>query len=255
MGKNAIVSRFGAAFALAVALVFGCAFAALPGSAYAAGLVAGSYQVLDEMTAPTVSEVLTTGAGKLKVTISGAYNNADGYEYQVSLNSAFTNPKTALVATTATSSTKTFTGLKAGKKYYVRARQYGMVDGLMIATNWSAVKSGKTAIKNSKSKIMGVWKITGSNIASISSTIKHNKRISSSAKATLTFKKNGIIMLTDYDKSKSKLTNSWGKWIALTKTKGQTIYSGQKFAKITVTKKGKKLTLNANGNKIYCQKI
>ena len=255
MGKNIVASRFGAAFALAVALVFGCALAALPGTAYAEGLVAGSYVIADGMAAPTVSDVTTTGAGKLKVTISNGYNNASGYEYQVSLDSAFTNPKAELVSTTASSSTKTFTGLKPGKNYYVRVRQYGMVEGLLVSTGWSTVKSGKVAIKNKNSKIKGVWKITASNVASIRNTIKRNKRISSKAKATLTFKNNGVIILTDYDKTKTKLTSSWGKWIAMSKTKGNTIISGSKFAKITVKAKGKKLTLNANGNKIYCKKL
>lgn len=253
MLKTVSASRFGALFALVMALVFGCACAALPASAYAADLVSGSYVVNQEMSAPTVAEVVSTGAGKLAVKVNYGYSNGGGYEFQVSPSAAFTKYVSASVNTTLDNTSKVFSGLSKGKKYFVRVRQYATYEGQTVCTPWSSAKSATVAIKGKSSKIKGVWKITGSNVKSLSTIIKRNKRISSKAKATLTFKNNGVILLTDYDKSKTKLTNSWGKWVALSKTKGQTIKSGSKLATIKV--KGKKLTLSAGGSKIYCQKL
>lgn len=255
MGKTIAASRFGAVFVLVMALVFGCVCTAMPGKAHAANLTAGSYVVADVLDAPSISNAVSTGAGKLTVNVNSGYSDGIGFEYEASLNKAFTNAVRKTVAVSGSTSKTTIKGLKPGKKYFVRVRQLASYNNQTYCTPWSSPASAKVAIKNAKSKIMGVWKITGSNAAALSNIIKRNKRISSRAKATLTFKKNGIILLTDYDKSKTKLTSSWGKWVALSKTKGQTIVSGFKLANITVKSKGKKLTLNAGGKKIYCARL
>lgn len=223
-------------------------FAIAPQQAYADELVAGS--VVDEsVSGPEITSCLSTSTGKLTV-IFKAYSDIEGYECQIARDGSFSNNPATLKLT----STKVvLSGLAKGKKYFVRARAYATIDGVLTYSAWSSIKSAKIAIKNKSTKISGVWKITGSNIASLSTTIKYNKRISSRAKATLTFKPNGTIILTDYTKKKYNLKSSWGKWLALSKTSGYTVLADAKAATIKV--KGKKLTLKSGSSKIYCARI
>lgn len=242
--------------AVSFATLFACIIMGLwaiaPQQAYAAELVAGGVvdeSVVDEsVPGPEISSVASCSTGKLTV-IFKAYSDIEGYECQIARNGSFNNP----VTLESTSTKVVISNLAKGKKYYVRARAYATVDGVLTYSAWSGKKSAKVAIKNKKTKIKGVWKLTGSNIPSLSSTIKYNKRISSKAKATLTFKPNGKIILTDYNKKKYNLTSTWGKWLAVSKTSGYTVLSDTKNATIKV--KGKKLTLKSGSNKIYCKRL
>ena len=64
---------------------------------------------------------------------------------QYSTSKKFTSKttKTATVKSAKTSS-KTVSGLKKSKKYYVRVRTYKTVDGKKYYSGWSTVKAVKT---------------------------------------------------------------------------------------------------------------
>ena len=59
-------------------------------------------------------------------------------------------------------------------------------------------------------------------------------------------------MFKDYNKKTYKLSKSWGKWVALSKKKGQTVDAGVKSADISV--KGKTLIVKKGNMKIVCKK-
>ena len=86
----------------------------------------------------TLKSVKNVKGKKIKATwkkVSGI----NGYQVQYCLNKSFMNTKT--FQTTGT--TKTMTGLKKNKKYYVRARTYKRVGGKVYFAKWSAPKSVK----------------------------------------------------------------------------------------------------------------
>lgn len=65
-----------------------------------------------------------------------------GYQVQYSTNSSFKNAKSATVKG-ASKTSKKISGLKKGKKYYVRVRAYKTVNGKKVYGSWSAKKSIK----------------------------------------------------------------------------------------------------------------
>ena len=98
------------------------------------------------------------------------------------------------------------------------------------------VENAKT-IPQKKSKIAGTWKLLKSSMASTNQIIKHNKSISSKAKCTISFKKNGSMILKDFDGS----VNKSYRWVAISKKGGYLVYQGMLIAPIKV--KGKQLKL------------
>ena len=67
-----------------------------------------------------------------------------GYEIQVATNSTFTKNKKTVKVTGYKKVSKKVTGLKGGKKYYVRVRTYMTVGDTTYYSKWSAKKSAKT---------------------------------------------------------------------------------------------------------------
>lgn len=70
-------------------------------------------------------------------------NSAKGYELWYSTSGSFKNPVKRIYTSNKTVSKK-YTGLKTGKKYYVKVRSYKTVNGNKIYSAWSASKSIKT---------------------------------------------------------------------------------------------------------------
>lgn len=66
-----------------------------------------------------------------------------GYEVQLATNSKFTKGKKVVNIKGYAKTAKKVTGLKPGKKYYVRVRTYRVVDGKKIGSAWSKVKTAK----------------------------------------------------------------------------------------------------------------
>ncbi|MBQ3406220.1 MAG: fibronectin type III domain-containing protein [Lachnospiraceae bacterium] len=64
-----------------------------------------------------------------------------GYQIQTATNPSFTKSKTTTPVKGYKSSSKKLTGLKAGKKYYVRIRTYKTVNGKKYYSAWSKKKS------------------------------------------------------------------------------------------------------------------
>ncbi|MCD8008853.1 MAG: fibronectin type III domain-containing protein [Clostridiales bacterium] len=76
-----------------------------------------------------------------KMTVKWKKNSkATGYQIQYSTNSSFKNAKTVKV-TSASSLSKTISGLTKGKKYYVRVRVYKTTGGETYRSAWSATKT------------------------------------------------------------------------------------------------------------------
>ena len=70
-------------------------------------------------------------------------SSVTGYQIQYSLNKKFKTGKTVKIKSPKTFS-KTVTGLKKGKRYYVRIRAYRKVNGKTYYSAWSKTKSIKT---------------------------------------------------------------------------------------------------------------
>ncbi len=86
---------------------------------------------------------LTAKSKAISVKLNRSLKQSTGYQIQYSTSSKFTSAKTVNVTSYKTSS-KTISGLKKSKKYYVRVRTYKTVDGTKYYSNWSSYKSIKT---------------------------------------------------------------------------------------------------------------
>lgn len=82
---------------------------------------------------------LTKGSKRFTVKWSKKTNQVTGYQIQYSTGSKFTNPTTKTVTSNKTTS-KTITGLKSNKKYYVRVRTYKTVNSTKYYSAWSSYK-------------------------------------------------------------------------------------------------------------------
>lgn len=92
--------------------------------------------------APTFSKLKSSSRGKLTATwkrVSGV----TGYQIQYSLKSNFSGAKS--VTAGASTSSKTISKLKKGKRYYVRVRSYKKVSGKKYYSAWS--KTRKVTVK------------------------------------------------------------------------------------------------------------
>ena len=59
-------------------------------------------------------------------------------------NSAFTKNKKTVTVNVADTTSKKITGLKGGKKYYVKIRTYKTVDGVKYYSSWSSYQTVTT---------------------------------------------------------------------------------------------------------------
>ena len=101
----------------------------------------GTYKIktsLSSVASSAVKSVSCPASKKLKATVTKK-SGVEGYQIQIATNTSFTsNKKTASI----TSTSKTFTGLKSGKKYYVRVRTYVTAqNGSKVYSGWSKAKS------------------------------------------------------------------------------------------------------------------
>ena len=62
----------------------------------------------------------------------------------VALNSKFTSGKKTVTVTSPKTASKKVTGLKAGKKYYVKIRKYRTIAGKKYYSPWSKAKTTTT---------------------------------------------------------------------------------------------------------------
>lgn len=90
-----------------------------------------------KMKAPTVK----VGKASLKVSCK-ALIKVDGYEVQISTKKKFNSDVQKY--TTTSSKTKSITGLKSKKTYYVRTRAYKTINGTKYYGSWSSAKKVKT---------------------------------------------------------------------------------------------------------------
>ncbi len=92
-----------------------------------------------KLSASKVSSLTNSSSKKLKIKWKKV-STATGYQIQYSTSSKFTSSKTKTVTISKASTTsKTISGLKKGKTYYVRIRTYKTVGGKTYSS-WSAVK-------------------------------------------------------------------------------------------------------------------
>lgn len=90
-----------------------------------------------------LKSVKNTGKGKIKVAWNW-YSYGDGYQIAYSTSKSFASDKTNRKSAGVFTDSKTISGLKKGKTYYVRVRAYQKVDGEKFYGAWSNVKKIKT---------------------------------------------------------------------------------------------------------------
>jgi hypothetical protein len=108
----------------------------------------GEWQTITGVTSPTTVTLSSLKSSKVK-TLTAKWNKqttVTGYQIQYSTSSNFSNAKTVKVTKNSTTS-KTVTGLKSGKKYYVKIRTYKTlkVNGKSktVYSSWSKATSIK----------------------------------------------------------------------------------------------------------------
>lgn len=247
----AVPKRLFVALGLAVALAMGgsLAFTSVEAQALTAGEIASAKPIsyiLGQAWSPTWYKCYSTAKGR--AVLKTKYDqDADFHEFQAALDRSFTKGVKWLTSTTDNVSSY---GLKAGKTYYIRFRNFGnkingsYYNGSGYAygswySNWSAVKAVKICnTPKKKNKMVGKWKLVSANFNK--SLVKYNNR--HGGKYILTLKKSGKGMMKDYAGAKYAIP-SWG--ITGKKT-GVIALSGapskiQDYGTIRVS--GKKLTL------------
>lgn len=219
MHMQALSKAYQRAIALGVAILLvaagAIAFVPREADALTAGQIASAQpisNVLGQTWSPTWNKCYSTAKGQ--VILRTAHDqDSDIREFQAALDRAFTKGVKTL---TSTNDNITSHGLKAGKTYYIRFRNYGdtingysTVGGVACPSwysNWSAVKVVKVCNSpKKKNKLVGKWKLVTANFNK--STIKRNNRLG--GKFILTLKKNGKGLMKDYTGTKYKVT-SWG---------------------------------------------
>lgn len=108
------------------------------------GKVAGTCKTagsIVRLTVPKFTGVSSKKAGTLAVKY-GKNAKATGYEIQYSTSKKFTKSVKKKVAS-AKKTSKTISGLKKGKTYYVRVRAYKKSGGKILASAWSSAKKVK----------------------------------------------------------------------------------------------------------------
>ncbi|MCB6994546.1 hypothetical protein LI177_13750 [bacterium 210820-DFI.6.37] len=88
----------------------------------------------------TVSKLTSTKKATLKVTWKKD-TKATGYQVVIAKNKKFTSGKKSAIITKNKTTSKTFTKLTKGKKYYAKVRAYKTISGKKVYGAYSAVKS------------------------------------------------------------------------------------------------------------------
>ncbi len=105
-----------------------------------AGIFAREFKINPKGTA--LSSLSTPKKGNLKASWAKQTTQTTGYQIKYSTSKNFTSSKTVTVSSNKTTS-KTITGLKSGKTYYVRVRTYKTKDGTKYYSSWSSYKYKK----------------------------------------------------------------------------------------------------------------
>jgi hypothetical protein len=102
-------------------------------------------RVTSSIKAPKATSIKSLKASSRSINVKWkkVTANNSGYIVQYSTSSKFKGGKTVTVKGSSKTSRK-LTGLKSGKKYYVRVRTYRNVSGYKLTSKWSKAKS-KTA--------------------------------------------------------------------------------------------------------------
>jgi len=100
------------------------------------GTIVATYKISPKSTYVTS---LYRYSKAIKVYWKKQSTQVSGYQIQYSTSSSFSGAKTITISGTSTTSKK-ITGLKGGKKYYVRVRTYKTVNGVKFYSDWSAKK-------------------------------------------------------------------------------------------------------------------
>lgn len=108
----------------------------------------GSYSGSKTLTfkiIPASTKITSTSVGSKKFTVkwNKVSSQVTGYQVQYSTSSSFSSATTKTVGNYKTTS-KTISGLKKGKKYYVRVRTYKKVGDKNYYSSWSSAKSVRT---------------------------------------------------------------------------------------------------------------
>ena len=124
----------------------GKATAKIVGTGNFTGTLSKTYKIIPKATTlktpAAASKALTVKWNKQATKMS--QSRITGYEIQVATNSTFTKNKKTVKVTGYKKVSKKVTGLKGGKKYYVRVRTYMTVGDTTYYSKWSAKKSAKT---------------------------------------------------------------------------------------------------------------
>jgi hypothetical protein len=93
---------------------------------------------------PAAPKITSVAAGSRALTVKWRKNKTktSGYQIQYSTSSKFKSSKTAAVGKTKGS--RKLTGLKSGKRYYVRVRAYRSINGTKLYSKWSKARNKTT---------------------------------------------------------------------------------------------------------------
>ncbi len=118
-----------------------------------------------------ITKIHSTKPGKLTVKIKKS-KKCSGYEISLSTNKNFSKTKTYI----AKKIKKTISGLRQGKKYYVKVRAYKKIKGKKIYGNWSKAKSMITKVNEiDKVRRKQVKELTGINFSEDVKFIKYTR--------------------------------------------------------------------------------
>ncbi len=104
------------------------------------GTVQKSFKIAPKKTA---IKSLTAGKRSITVKFSKVSKQVTGYQIQYAANKNFTSGKKTVTIKKYTVTNKKLTGLKSGKRYYVRIRTYKKVGTKTYYSGWSSVKNMK----------------------------------------------------------------------------------------------------------------
>ena len=102
-------------------------------------------QYFENIPEQTSSLKLTSPKAKALKATWDSQKIADGYQVSISTNKAFTKSVKEVTVKSSSTSTrsKTITGLKSGKTYYVKVRAYKVVNGQTVYGEFSSIKKIK----------------------------------------------------------------------------------------------------------------
>lgn len=105
------------------------------------GTVSRTFKIVPKAT--SLSKISASGE-TISVKWKKQTKSITGYEIQYSTSKSFTKKTTVTVTVAGAKKTKTtISGLKSGKKYYVRVRTYKVVNGKKYYSGWSKTKTVK----------------------------------------------------------------------------------------------------------------